>query len=373
MSIKWLTGNSSRHDRAGGKTLSRRGKTALVLLLASSLAAASGCSLLPKEAEEEQLPAITPPKLSAKPEYEVKTTTLETKLRGVGRLMSTKEETLYFTQEETRRLKDIYVKAGDMVTAGQLIAELDVSTLESDLRQKRLQQRSEELRMIEILRKNDGSASAEEIEQAKIQFELKREELVKLEESIAKAKLTAPFSGTIVSVPVKKGDSIQSYAEIAVLADLTALTVAAELTADDLKKTAIGMEVIVDINAAGQHKGKVSQLPVPKEQNNQGQNPGQGQRPQQDSIENYLLVELDEFPQGLSRGTPLSISIIAQRKENVVVIPNAALRTYSGRSYVQVAEPDGSKREVDVEIGQQTSTEVEIVKGLTPGQKVVGR
>lgn len=371
MSIKWLTGSSSRHDRAGGKTLSRRGKAALVVLLASSLAVASGCSLLPKEAEEEQLPAISPPKLSAKPEYEVKTTTLETKLRGVGRLMSTKEETLYFTQEETRRLKDIYVKAGDIVTAGQLIAELDVTTLESDLRQKRLQQRSEELRMIEILRKNDGSASAEEIEQAKIQFELKREELVKLEQAIAKAKLTAPFSGTIVSVPVKKGDSIQSYAEIAVLADLTALTVAAELTADDLKKTAIGMEVIVDINAAGQHKGKVSQLPVPKAQNNQGQNPGQG-RPQ-DSIENYLLVELDEFPQGLGRGTPLSISIISQRKENVVVIPNAALRTYSGRSYVQVVEPDGSKREVDVEIGQQTSTEVEIVKGLTPGQKVVGR
>jgi macrolide-specific efflux system membrane fusion protein len=344
------------------------------IVLAASLLTVSGCSLLPKEAEEETLPAITPPKLSAKPEYAVKTTTLETKLRGVGRLMSTKEETLYFTQEENRRLKEIYVKTGDVVKAGQLIAELDVTALESDLRQKKLQQRSEELKMIEIMRKNDGSKSVEDLEQAKIQFELKKEELAKLDQSIVKAKLTAPFDGTIVSVAVKKGDNIQAYDDIAVIADLNELTVAAELTADDLKKAAVGMEVVVDINSAGQHKGKVKQLPLPKKDSGgQGQQPGQGQNKVKDTIDNYLIVELEPFPKGLNRGTPLSISVITQRKENAVVIPAAALRTYSGRNYVQVVDEKGNKREVDVEIGQQTSTEVEILKGLQPGQKVVGR
>ncbi|TMV46603.1 biotin/lipoyl-binding protein [Paenibacillus mesophilus] len=370
MSIKWLTENSFIHNKPLKPIRSR---VVVSIVLAASLLTVSGCSLLPKEAEEETLPAITPPKLSAKPEYAVKTTTLETKLRGVGRLMSTKEETLYFTQDVNRRLKEIYVKTGDAVKAGQLIAELDVATLESDLRQKKLQQRSEELKMIEIMRKNDGSKSVEELEQAKIQFELKKEELAKLEESIVKAKLTAPFDGTIVSVAVKKGDNIQAYDDIAVIADLNELTVAAELTADDLKKAAVGMEVVVDINSAGQHKGKVKQLPLPKQDSGQGQQPGQGQNKPKDSIDNYLLVELEQFPKGLNRGTPLSISVITQRKENAVVIPAAALRTYSGRNYVQVVDEKGNKREVDVEIGQQTSTEVEILKGLQPGQKVVGR
>ncbi|GAA3404099.1 efflux RND transporter periplasmic adaptor subunit [Paenibacillus hodogayensis] len=361
MSIKWLMENSSLH------------KACLSIALTASLVAATGCSLLPKEAEEETLPAITPPKMSEKPEYEVKTTTLETKLRGSGRLMSTKEETLYFTNEDSRRIKDIYVKTGDAVTAGQLIAELDVSTLESDLRQKRLQQRSEELKMIETLRKNDGSQSAEELEQAKIQFELKKEELTKLEQTIAKAKLVAPYSGTIVSIAVKKGDNAKAYDDIAVIADLTQLTVAADLSTDDLKKVALGMEVLVDINSAGQHKGKVKQLPLPKKDNNNNGGNMPGQPKTQDTIENYLLVELDSFPQGLNRGTPLSVTVIAQRKENAVVIPAAALRTYSGRNYVQVIDEKKNKREVDVEIGQQSSTEVEIVKGLQPGQKVVGR
>ncbi|UUZ95949.1 hypothetical protein LJK87_17180 [Paenibacillus sp. P25] len=84
-------------------------------------------------------------------------------------------------------------------------------------------------------------------------------------------------------------------------------------------------------------------------------------------------MQLDQFPEGLTRGTQLSVSIVTQRKENAVTIPLAALRSYAGRNYVQIVDDQGNKREVDVEIGQQTATDVEIVKGLTPGQKVVGR
>lgn len=366
MFIKWLTGNSSTRNRS---------RAMLSVLIAASLAAASGCSLLPKEEEEEVLPAITAPKLSAKPEYTVKTSTLETKVRGSGRLMATKEEIVYFT-DDNKRIKELYVRPGDTVTAGQLLAELDVSDLESQLRQKKLQQRNEELRMIQLLRQTDGSKSVEEVEQAKIEFELKKEELYKLEESIRKAKLLAPFSGTVVSVYVKKGDSVKAYDEIAVIADLNELTVAATLSADDLRKVAVGMEVTVDINAAGSHKGKVKLLPNPKQDSNPNQGgyyPGMPQQSKQDTIDNYLVVELDAFPPGLNRGTPLSVSVVTQRKENAVVIPAATLRTYSGRNYVQVVDEKGNKREVDVEIGQQTATEIEIVKGLQPGQKVVGK
>jgi membrane fusion protein, macrolide-specific efflux system len=171
---------------------------------------------------------------------------------------------------------------------------------------------------------------------------------------------------------------VTAYDEVAVVSDLNQLTVAAELSADDLKKVAVGMEVTVDINAAGQQKGKVKQLPNPKVTDTGSQRPGgtggigQQQR-QPDTIDKYLLVELDAFPKGLQRGTPLSISVITQRKANAVTIPAAALRSYSGRNYVQVVDPQGNKKEVDVEIGQQTSTDVEILKGLSAGQKVVGK
>jgi macrolide-specific efflux system membrane fusion protein len=350
-------------------------KPVMLACVAATLIIAGGCSVLPKEDEEETLPAINPPRLSKKPEYIVKTETLETKVRGSGRLMATKEEELYFTDDTNKRLKDIYVKTGDNVEKGQLIAELDVSEQETQLKQRRLQLRRDELQMIETLRKAD-EMSAEQLEQAKIDFELKREDLNKLEETVAKAKLTAPFSGTIVSVYMKKGDTVKAYDAVAVIADLNQLTVAATISQDDLKKVAVGMEAVVDINGAGQHKGKVKQLPNPKTDSASGGDGGfypGGEQQKPDSIDNYLLVELNEFPQNLNRGTPLSVSIITQRKENAITIPLAALRSYAGRNYVQVVDDQGNKREVDVEIGQQTPTDVEIIKGLTPGQKVVGR
>ncbi|WP_282941599.1 efflux RND transporter periplasmic adaptor subunit [Paenibacillus sp. RC67] len=371
MYLKWWMGNLS--------TRKRKAKPLLAVCMASVLTISSGCSLLPKEAEEETLPTITAPKLSKKPEYVVKTETLETKVRGSGKMMGTKEEDLYFTDEDSRRIKAIYVKSGDKVEQGQVIAELDVTEQESQLKQKRLQTRRDELTMIETLRKAD-EMSAEDLEKAKIDFELKREDLNKLESTIAKAKLTAPYSGTIVSVYVQKGDTAKAYDAIATIADLTQLAVVASLSNEDLKKVAVGMEAVVDINSAGQHKGKVIQLPNPSSDANNGNNNngnfgGQNGNNQKkpDSIDNYMVVELDPLPQGLNRGTFLSVSVITSRKEKAVTIPLATLRSYSGRNYVQVVDDQGNKKEVDVEIGQQTSTDVEIVKGLTPGQKVVGR
>ncbi|MFC0213093.1 efflux RND transporter periplasmic adaptor subunit [Paenibacillus chartarius] len=371
MSTKWWTEHSYLNSKLWKPTLALGAAAALLL--------SSGCSLLPKEAEEEQLPTITPAKLSQKPTYDVKTQTLETKVRGSGKLMATIEEELYFTEEnDGKRIKNVAVKSGDQVQAGQLIAELDVSDLESQLKQKQLQTRQDELTMIETLRKSD-EVSPEHIEKAKIDFELKREELASLQSKLAKSKLTAPFAGTIVSVYVKKGDSMKAYDTIATVADLSQLTVAASISGDDLKKIAVGMETQVDINGAGAHKGKVKQLPNPKQEDSGGQNGGfpgsfpNGDQQERDSIDNYVLIELEKFPEGLNRGTPLSVSVITSRKENAVTIPLAALRSYSGRNYVQVVDAQGNKKEVDVEIGQQTATDVEIVKGLTPGQKVVGR
>ncbi|WP_317617285.1 efflux RND transporter periplasmic adaptor subunit [Paenibacillus elgii] len=367
MYSKWWMENLS--------VVKKTGRPLLLVCIAASLALSSGCSLLPKEDEEEALPAITPPQLSKKPEYTVKTETLVFDVPLSGKLMSTVEEDLYFTDDANRRIKSLPVKTGDKVEQGQVIAELDVTEQENKLRQKRLQTRQDELSMIEKLRKADETGP-EQLERDKIEFELKKEEVTTLEKTIAGARLTAPYAGTIISVYMKKGDSAKAYDAVATIADLSQLTVAATISADSLSKVAVGMEAEADINGVGKVKGKVSKLPSPKAANNgngDGGFPGGGQQKKPDSIENYMLIQLDQFPEGLSHGTPLGVKIITQRKENAITIPPAALRSYAGRNYVQVVDDKGNKREVDVEIGLQTSTAVEIVKGLTAGQKVVGR
>ncbi|GGG09965.1 efflux RND transporter periplasmic adaptor subunit [Paenibacillus abyssi] len=378
MSTKWWTENSSksqlkdRHGQASPPVQRRKWlKGAMAFMLCVSLITTSGCALLPAEEEEEQLPAITPPQISQKPEYEVTTATLETRVPGNGKLISQKEETLFFTLEG-KRLKSFEVELGQQVSAGQLIGELDVDDMQKDLRMQKLQYRTSEIQMKETLRKRDEMDPVE-LEQAMISFEEGRQKIADLEAEIAKARLVAPFSGTIVSLTVKKGDQIKAYDPVVILADTNQLLVAATISKDRIAQVAVGMPVVAEISNAGRFNGKVKHLPLATDDadNGGGQNPGEGGNPG-DSPENYLIVELDEMPEGLNRGTPLSINIITKKKENAVVIPLAALRTIGSRTYVQVVDENG-KKEVDVGIGQQTSTQVEILEGLTPGQKVVGR
>lgn len=368
MFMKWLTANLPKHNRHGRKRV-----RVLIPLALAVLLSLTGCGLLPPEPEEEVLPVITPPKLSEKPIYTVGTQTLETRIRGIGQVRSLVTEDYYFV-ESGKRVSGVHVRPGEYVEAGTLLAELDVTDLERDLRTRKLNFRRDELQMIETLRRAD-ELSPEELEQAKIDFELKRTNILELEEQLERAKIYAEISGHIVKVNIREGDTVQEYNTVITQADLTKLTAAAEIKKDDAQKIATGMEAEVSISAAGDFKGNVIQLPnFDTGQNNTSWDPwGRPVQEETDTIDKYLLVDLDPFPDDVTLGTPLSIAIVTDRKENAVVIPAAALRNHAGRNYVQVVDEDGTKREVDVEIGQQTPTVVEIINGLEPGQKVVGR
>ncbi|AZN40562.1 efflux RND transporter periplasmic adaptor subunit [Paenibacillus albus] len=356
MFTKWLTVRST--------------KTAAAIVIGASLLMTTGCSLLPDEDNEEVLPAIVPPQISKKPEYEVTTATIETKKTAIGKMISMKEETLYFTLDG-KRLKELNIKAGQKVTKGQVIGSLDVDDMRKQLRTDKLQFSRDQVQMKDTLRKKD-EMDPTEFELAKIAFEEKRQALVDAQTELDKAALTAPFTGTVVALNVMKGDLIKAYDPICIIADTSQLTAAAVMTSEELKGVSVGMPVVVDINNAGELKGVVAQLPVQKEDDGSGQGGGNGGAQRPERPEDFLTVKLDSLPKGVTRGTPLSISIIMNRKENAIVIPPSALRSIGSRTYVQVVDEQG-KREVDVEVGQTTSTQVEILQGLKPGQKVVGR
>ncbi|WP_338555705.1 efflux RND transporter periplasmic adaptor subunit [Paenibacillus sp. KS-LC4] len=357
MSMKWLTGNLFKRPA--------------ILSLAAIMLITSGCSLLPAEDEEEVLPSIAPPQISKKPEYEVTTATLETKVNVIGKLISSREEPVFFTLDG-KNLKELNIKVGDKVSAGQVIGQLDVDSLSKTLRMDKLAFRKEETAMKEALRTRDEMDPIE-FEERLILFEEKKQALVDQESDIAKATLTAPISGTVVSLNVEKGAAIKAYSTIAVIADTTTLIPAAKLTKDERAKIVVGMPIVAEISNAGQFKGTVKMMPLTNDDSTGGNNGGgTGTNTDKEKPEDFMQVEIKNMPKNLTRGTPLSISIITKRKENVIVIPPSTLRSIGSRTYVQVIDEDG-KREVDVEVGQQTATQIEILKGLEPGQKVVGR
>lgn len=365
MFTKWWMENLWNKKKGIGRMLA-------FMTVCLAIVVTTGCGLLPNEDEEEVLPVITPPTISKKPEYEVRSETIELSVSAVGKLMSQREESLYFT-EDGLHIQEVKVKAGDKVAKGDVLVVLDVKDLQKELRKKRLDFRQQELTMKETLRKKDEMDEIE-FEKASIVFEEQRQELVDLEQKIAEGTMTAPFAGTIVSMTAQKGGTIKAYESLGIISDTSSLVVAASFSKEDLEKISVGMKAKVDINSAGTFDGKVKVMPVATSSSDNGNGGGGGNvPPEQETIDKYLIVSLDKWPQDVERGRQLSVSIVTQRKENATVIPISALRTIGSRTYVQVVEEDGTKREADVEIGLQTSTDYEILKGLTPGQKVVGR
>jgi len=315
----------------------------------------SACSFSSQSEEAELIELIQPPKISKKPEYKVAKSTIELKVNATGKLMSKRQESLHFLSN-SGQIAEVLVEPGEKVSKGQLLAVIDTGNLENQIKRKEIEIRQAELNMTDKIRANTRT------EVDDLNFELLKSEMEELKAQREASRLTAPFSGTLVSFNKKIGDAIKAYEPVGVLSDMSVLTVAAKFSASDLEKIAIGMEATVNINTAGTHAGKVARLPLSSESSGKD-----------DSLDLYVLIELDPFPADVQAGTPLSVSVVTERKQDAVLIPPSALKKASGRNYVQVVDENGNKREVDVEVGLTTATEVEIVKGLEPGQRVIGQ
>lgn len=374
MFMKWSTENSS-HKAVDKRKKWRR---SALILMCGVMMLTSACSLLPDEEQEETLPTITPPAISKKPEYDVMKGEWISDVKATGKVMSEQEETFFFTLDN-KPVKDVKVKNGDNVKAGQVLAVLDVEEMQRDLRSKRRELRKLEVKMKETLRQKDEMDPIL-FEDEQIAYEEALEKIAEVENDIAKGLVTAPFAGTVVNVAAKKGNMTKKYDPVATIANTSRLVVTVDVPKDDLKKIAPGMDVELSINSTGKIlKGKVKALPAPTSDkdnggnNNNNNNPGGGNMPEQDRIDKYVTVTLnDKLPSTVTRGSMLGATIITKKRSNVVYIPPSALRTLGARTYVQVVDDNG-KREVDVEIGEQDATRLEIKKGLEPGQKVVGR
>ena len=62
---------------------------------------------------------------------------------------------------------------------------------------------------------------------------------------------------------------------------------------------------------------------------------------------------------------------VLERKEDVLWLPPAAIRTFEGRKFVVIQE-GAIQRRVDVTVGIESDDRVEIVSGVEEGDVVVG-
>lgn len=318
----------------------------------------SGCSILPKEEEVLAPPLVEPAQI----EYD--TVTVEKgeivrRVQGAGTLMSSDLHDLYFTRDGGR-LKEILVSEGDLVQSGDVLAEIETSTLALEIQQLKIDLKKAELRLEQL---RADKADKYSIEIAKLDIESIQNRLNHLNNELASSKIVAPVNGTVVYVSdIQQGEYIGAYETIMRVAETDQLQIRyTAISENDIQDVNVGMEVNIKIQGEIV-KGEVIQTPqeVPHEEFQL--NP--------ELYSKSLLIGSDELPAELNAGDIVEIEIITARKENALIIPNNALRNTGDRYFVQILE-DNSRREVDVEVGIRASTQVEVVTGLEEGDTII--
>jgi len=187
----------------------------------------------------------------------------------------------------------------------------------------------------------------------------------RLNSFIEDTRVYAPISGQVTSISLREGNTAEGFRTVVVIADDTNLVVAAEPLSTQMQELSEGMEVSIALSAypGKELKGVIAQLPYPY-------GGGGGSTDIQDQDKRTLMT-FDPEDLDLRSGDLVRVTVILERKADVLWLPPAAIRTFSGRKFV-VIEEDGRQRRVDVTVGIESEERIEIVEGVEEGQVVVG-
>lgn len=323
----------------------------MMLLLMISF---SGCYLFPKEEEVLAPPLVEPPEITYET-AEVKKGVIEKKITDSGTFVSVEQANMFF-KHRGGRLKDIHVSVGDYVERGQVIAELDTENLENQIAQQKIHLKKAETRLSQV---RAHSGDKYELSMAQYDVELAKLALNNLQRQLDECKLVADMSGNVVYINYNAniGDYVDAYQPMVRIADPTQLQL--QVSGSNTSEYSLGMEAEVTVNKKA-YTGKVVMTPadvpldVPEDQRN------------------IVRIDVEDLSEDVKVGAMGQVNLILDRREDVIVVPRNLVRNYMGRKYVLVLD-DGLKKEKDVEVGLETPTESEIIKGLEEGEQIVIR
>lgn len=334
-----------------------------------------GCFLLP----EEQKP-LKPPQLFEEDQavryetIEVARSDLVNEAKIHGRLTAARKADLFF-RYQGGRITSLGVKVNDRVTAGQLLAELNVGNLELQIEQRKLLLEKARIthEMLEVTRANKY-----QIALASIDVRIAELQLQDLEQSYENLRLVSSLAGTVVWVDAEEGEYVEAFKPIVRVVDPTELLL--ECSADTENASAFVRGAMVEVTINGKDcRGTVIMTPLDALAQTRIRDGEPGVMPAletpaslRSSGKDFVLIKVLDLPRDAVLNDLGIATVVIARRPDAITLPKDAINQYSGRTYVNILR-DGATEERDVEVGIQVGSEVEILKGLAGGELVVRR
>ncbi len=306
------------------------------------------------------------------------TQTVQTTVGTTGTLEPKRQADLSFNSSGT--VTKVYVSVGDKVEKGDLLARIDDTSLAADVTAAKADLAAAESSLSDL---DDDDATDTAIASAKAQVKLKKSDLSQAKSALSAAALRSTISGTVAEVSIAKGDQVgsssgssggaassssgsssSSSAAITVISTNT-YVVDTSVGSSDLAKVKVGLQaVITPTGATDSIYGTVKTVGV------MASSPSSTSGTSSTSTASFpVTIDVTEAQKSLFAGASATVSIIVEQRDNVLVVPTAAISTVDGKTVVQKVV-NGSTTQTEVTIGSTYGNQTEITKGLSNGDEV---
>lgn len=284
---------------------------------------------------------------------------VESQIRQSGVFKARQE--LKLAAEAQGQIVKMYVKKGDIIRKGQMIASIDNAAVQSELAtaHAQLEKAKKDAERYANAEKA-GGVSALQAEEYFLKVQNAETNIAAIKQRLANYQLTAPMAGIVNEIFTEQGSFVTVGKEIIDLVDLTTMSLVVDLEQGELiKNIKIGKKVSVTTDVYGEKvfPGQVKAVNVKSD------------------LSQKFQVEVGvgnsfEFPI-LSGMYGYAAFDSATNNPQVLTIPRAALIGSVKDAQVYLVNSNNTVSLKSINIGRTIGNDVEVNGGLTEGEKVV--
>jgi len=307
------------------------------------------------------------------------------------------------------KITKLYVKLGQEIKKGEMIADIDSTTQINTLNTKKAALVSYQAQLkakktaydVALSSYNrlsklytQKATSLDSVNTAKSTLDNAKAEMEAIEANIKQAeievntaetnvgytKITAPMDGTVISVPVSEGQTVnasQTTPTIVTIADLSKMKIKPEISEGDITKVKAGQEVsftILSDNQTVYHSVIDSVDPAnttTSDSSSTSSSTSSSSSSTTSAIYYYANVLIDNPDRTLRIGMTTENNIKIANAKDVLLVSNMAIQKRDGKSSVNVLNDKNQPEQRKVETGVQNDFKTEIKSGLNEGEKVI--
>lgn len=309
------------------------------------------------------------------------------------------------------QVKKLYIKSGDSVSKGQLIAEIDDQPQRSDLRnaqaalsvaqadletreaalvrQQAQYQRLQQMIKTNAISRQDFDTAEQEWRSARAELTAQKARVIQAQIEVDKKQLDlgytrimAPMDGTVIAIVTKQGqtvNAVQTAPTIAKLAQLGTMTIKVQISEADINNVQPGQQAWFTTfsNPDKRYNATLRSLElapesVMKDDALMGNSESTPASSTNAAVYYNALLDVPNPDNALRISMTAQVNLLRDSAKDALLVPvQATKKDADGKTYVEIPDQDNKPVKRIITTGITDSVDIQVLSGLKVGEKVI--